>query len=355
MRGLILAGGHGTRLRPLTFTIAKQLLPIANKPILFHVIEDLKNAGITEIGIIVGHTEERVKSIKDAVGDGSGFGVKITYIFQDAPRGLAHAVLIAKDFLGSGPFVVYLGDNLIRGGIKKYADEFKAGDYDLGEFFVHYKNPEKYGVPVFDGEKLVGVIEKPKTKPDTDLVQSGVYFFRPNVFDVIKTLKPSQRNELEITDAMDKMIKGGYKVKYWVAENKWWKDTGTPEDILEANQLALGDIKKSITGYVENTVKIEGEVIVSEGTKIQGNTKIIGPAIIGKNCIISNSVIGPYVSIGDNCEVENSKLESSIFMKNSKINCSEKISQSIIGENARVSDKKGSSSLIIGDGCQVSI
>ena len=355
MKGLILAGGHGTRLRPLTFTLAKQLIPIANKPILFYVIEDLKNSGITDIGIVVGHTQERIKNIKDAVGDGSKFGVKITYIEQDAPRGLAHGVWISKDFLGLEPFVLYLGDNLIKGGIKKYAQEFESGDYDLGEFFVHYKNPEKYGVPVFEGTKLIGVIEKPKTKPDTDLVQSGIYFFRSQVFDIIKTLKPSGRNELEITDAIDKMIRGGYKVKYWIADNQWWKDTGTPEDILEANRFILDEIRTRVNGSISKEAKIKGEIVLGENSKIEAGAKIIGPVIIGKNCIIGpGSVIGPYVSIGDNSQI-NSKIESSIIMKNSVIDSGNLIKNSLIGENTRITKGKDFTALVIGDGCQVSL
>ena len=353
MKGLILAGGHGTRLRPLTFTLAKQLIPIANKPILFYVIEDLRNSGITDIGIIVGHTEERIRNIKDAVGDGSKFGVKITYIEQDAPKGLAHAVLIAKDFLGSDPFVVYLGDNLIKCGIKKYVEEFKASDYDLGEFFVKYKHPEKYGVPIFENGKLTGVIEKPKFKPDTDLVQSGIYFFRKAVFKIIETLKPSPRNELEITDAIDKMIKGGYKLKYWIAENQWWKDAGTPEDIIEANQFILEDIDTQIEGDINKTSEIKGKVIVEKGSVIESNTKIIGPVVIGKNCTIGpNAVIGPFVSIGDGCHIRKSKIESSIILRSSIIESNRIIKNSIVGESCKILENKHNQ-FVIGDGSQV--
>ena len=266
MKGLVLLGGKGTRLRPLSYTGQKQLLKIANKPMCVYAIENLKNAGIKEIGLVVGHTKERIENMKRNLGDGSKWGVKFTYIVQDAPRGLAHAVKISKDFLGDDPFVVYLGDNILQGGIKEFVKKFEKSDYDAQVLLTKHENPSRFGVAKFDkNNNLVALVEKPKNPP-SDYVILGIYFFRKSVFKVIKKLKLSKRNELEITDALDMLIKNkNTKVKAEIV-NGWWKDTGKPEDIIEANHLILSDIDTKIEGRIEANVKKIGK-IVNQGEK----------------------------------------------------------------------------------------
>ena len=359
IKGLILAAGHGTRLRPLTHTSAKQLIPVANKPMLFYAIEDLKNSGINDIGIIVGHTDERVKNIKDTVGDGSNWGVKITYIFQDAPRGIAHAISLAKDFIGNESFVTYLGDNLIKGGINSYVENFKASDCDAGILLAKHKTPEKFGVAIMNEGKLVGLVEKPKDPP-SDLVISGIYMFKPTVFDVISTLKPSWRNELEITEAADKMIKSGKHKVMVQTVTGWWKDTGRPEDILEANHLVLDEMKPFNKGNVEEGAVIRGKVSIDENTTIRKGSFIRGPVIIGKNCEIGpDAYIGPYTSIGDNSVIKSAEIESSVVVGESKIECKSRIVDSLIGKNVTIiSAEKNvpkACKLILGENSFVSI
>jgi glucose-1-phosphate thymidylyltransferase len=336
IKGLILSAGHGTRLRPLTHTSAKQLIPIANKPIIFYAIEDLKNAGINDIGIIVGHTEDRIKNIKETIGDGSKFGVSITYIEQDAPRGIAHAIGLAEKFIGNEPFVTYLGDNLLKGGITDYVIKFKNSDYDAGILLAKHKTPERFGVAVMNGDKIVGLIEKPKNPP-SNFVMTGVYLLKPTVFDVIKKLKLSWRNELEITETIDKMIKSN-KYKVMVQKvNGWWKDTGKPEDILEANQLVLSELKPFNKGKIEEGVTIRGKIAIDEGTVIKKGSFIRGPSIIGKNCIIGPNVyIGPYTSIGDNTIIKNGEIESSVIVGDTVIECNKRITDSLIGKNVNI-------------------
>lgn len=312
------------------------MIPIANKPIIFYAIEDLKNAGITDIGIIVGYTEERIKSIKETVGDGTNFGVKITYIEQDVPRGIAHAIGIAEKFIDKDSFIVYLGDNLLKGGIKSYVDDFKKSDYDAGILLAKHKNPERFGVAILDKDKLIGLVEKPK-EPPSNLVISGVYLFRQSVFDVIKKLKPSWRNELEITETVDKMLRSKkYKVMTRTV-NGWWKDTGKPEDILEANHLVLDELKSFNKGKIEDDVTIRGKVSIDEGTVIKKGCFIRGPTIIGKNCDIGPNVyIGPYTSIGDNTVIKNGEIESSVIVGDTIISCNKRIIDSLIGKNVTI-------------------
>jgi glucose-1-phosphate thymidylyltransferase len=362
MKGLILSGGHGTRLWPITHTQAKQLIPIANKPILFYAIEDLKEAGITNIGIIVGYTPERIKRIKDAVGDGSRWGVKITYIEQDAPRGIAHAIWTAKDYIGNEPFVVYLGDNILKGGIKDYVDEFKNSGCDFGILLAKHKTPEKFGVAIMKNGKLVGLIEKPKNPP-SDFVISGIYFLKPSTFDVIEDLlkgPPGARGEYQITDVADRMVKSKqYKVTTHIVKD-WWKDTGKAEDVLEANHLILDDLKPYNKGVIEKGATIRGKVCIDTGSIIKKGSFIRGPVIIGKNCIIGpNTYIGSYTSVGDNCEIKGGEIESSIILENCKIDFNKRIIDSLIGadsciisgENKLPSGYK----LIIGENSQLCI
>ncbi|MEM2915392.1 MAG: glucose-1-phosphate thymidylyltransferase, partial [Candidatus Bathyarchaeia archaeon] len=270
MKGLLLAGGHGTRLRPLTYTGNKHMLPVANKPILLYGLEQLRDAGITEIGIILGPIKE---GIEEAIGDGSKFGVKVTYINQPEPRGIAHAVGISEDFIGDGPFVVYLGDNLLKKGIKPFVKEFQRENWDellLLSKIEDLAKRKRFGVAHIKNNKIIRVIEKPE-KPEeisSDLVMIGVYMFRPKIFEAIKQLKPSWRNELEITDAIQKLIDWGCKVAPRVTQG-WWKDTGAPEDILEANRLVLDELKPEVKGKIENKSSIQGRVTVEENALIK--------------------------------------------------------------------------------------
>jgi glucose-1-phosphate thymidylyltransferase len=360
MKGLILSGGHGTRLRPLTYSLAKQLIPVANKPILFYAIEDLKDAGITDIGIIVGHSEEKIKSIKDAVGDGSRWGVKITYMKQDAPRGLAHAVMVAKDFLQDEPFVMYLGDNILMGGIKDYVADFRNNKYDGAILVKPVKNPSVFGVVEVKDDKIVSVTEKPQN-PKSNLAGLGIYMFTKPVFDAVKRLTPSWRNELEITDAIQTMINDGCNFKHYVVDKGWFKDTGRPEDILEANHLVLEKIEPYNHGRIEDETltSIVGRVAVGENTIIHKDTRIVGPVIIGNNCEIGpNSYIGPFTSIGDNCKIRNTEVEYSVILEGTIIETKKRIRNSLIGKNVRILSNGSltdACQLILGDSSFVSL
>jgi glucose-1-phosphate thymidylyltransferase len=339
MKGVILSGGHGTRLWPITHTQAKQLIPIANKPLLFYVIEDLVNAGIKDIGIIVGHDPKRIQDIKTTVGDGSRWNAKITYIDQDRPRGIAQAIWLSKEFVGGDSFVVYLGDNLIKGGIDKYVSKFEKSDEDFGILLAKHKTPEKFGVAILEGDKLVGLVEKPAVPP-SNWVISGIYMLRPSVFDVIeKQLNgpPGKRGEYQITDVADEMVKTPkYKVSAYMIED-WWKDTGEPKEILEANQLVLDELRPFNNGVVEEGVEVVGKVGIDEGTVVKAGSKLIGPCIIGKNCVIGpGAYIGPHTSVGDCCQIVGGELESSIVLENCTISCDKRIVDSLIGANSKI-------------------
>jgi glucose-1-phosphate thymidylyltransferase len=321
MKGLILSGGRGTRLRPLTYTSAKQLVPVANKPVLFYGIEALAEAGIREIGIVVGDTQAEIRA---AVGDGSAWGVSITYIEQDAPRGLAHAVLISEPFLGDEPFVMYLGDNLLNKGITTFVDEF--------------------------------VREKP-AEPKSDLALVGVYMFSAAVFDAVKSIRPSFRNELEITDAIQHMIDRGLEVRPHIVDG-WWKDTGKLEDMLEANRLILDRIERRVDGTVDAESRVEGKVIVEAGAVIE-NSVVRGPAVIGARAKIVNAYVGPFTSIMSDAEVRDSEIEHSIVLEGSRIsNLATRIEDSLIGKNVRIYRlpvKPSAYRFMLGDNSEVGI
>jgi len=356
MKGLILAGGHGTRLRPITHTSNKHLIPLANTPMLFYPIKTLKEAGITDIGIIVGHTPERIKEIKDAVGDGSKFGIKVSYIEQDAPRGLAHAVKVAKDFLMKNnpdqKFVVHLGDNILKGGISKYIQKFKNKDVDCVILLKDMPDPSRFGVAEVNNGKVIKLVEKPKTKI-SNLALVGIYMFNESVFDSIQKLKPSFRHEYEITEAIQGLIDARKTVEYFIVDSSWWKDPGDPEGILEANRLILDELKPFNKGVIEKGAKVTGKVGIEEGTVIRTGSSVIGPVIIGKNCIVGkNTQIGPYTSIGDNCIIENAEIESSILIGDSKIDCKQKIVDSLLGKNVTITSentRKRESKFVVGE------
>lgn len=329
MKGLILSGGKGTRLYPLTYTTAKQLIPVANKPILFRVIEAIRDAGITEIGIVVGDTADEIKR---AVGQGKRWGVEVTFIPQEAPLGLAHAVKISQDFLGDSRFVMFLGDNVIEGGISPLIAEFAGSDYNSQIVLTRIDQPEQYGVAELNDEgRVVRLIEKPKDPP-SDLALVGIYMFDHHVFDAVNGIKPSWRGELEITDAIQWLVDHEYLVHPYIHRG-WWIDTGRPGDMLEANSLVLEELTPVIEGYVDRTSEVDSRVTVEQGAEII-NSVVRGPAIIGENTRIVNAYVGPFTSVYHHCLVENAEISRSIVLEHSQIrNIDRRIEDSLIGRN----------------------
>ena len=314
MKGLILSGGKGTRLYPLTFTSAKQLIPVANKPVLFRVIEAIRDAGVTEIGIVVGDT---ASEIKQAVRRGNKWGVEITYIPQDAPLGLAHAVKISRDFLGDERFVMFLGDNVIQGGISPLLRQFAASDWNSQIVLTEVSQPERYGVAELNDQgQIIRLIEKPKVPP-SNLALVGIYMFDAHIFEAVNAIKPSWRWELEITDAIQWLVEKGYRVFPYIHRG-WWIDTGEPGEMLEANSRVLEEITPIIEGYVDRDSEVDHRVTIEKGAEVI-NSVIRGPAIIGENTRIVNSYIGPFTAIGAECRVQDSEIERSIVLEHSVI------------------------------------
>ena len=333
MKGIILHGGHGTRLRPLTHTGPKQLIPIANKPISQYVLEDLIEAGIKDVAIVLGDVYP--EKVKEYYGDGSNFGVNITYIYQSKPAGIAHAVGLCEDFVGDSPFVVYLGDNLLKGGIKGFVREFEDSNVDVMVLLSEVKNPERFGVAKFKNGRLVGLVEKPK-HPPSNYALTGIYFFKPVIFEMIKNLKPSWRGELEITEAIQMLLERGYKIKHAFVTG-WWKDTGTPEDILDANRLVLDELDAKVEGKVEEEGSIQGRVILEKNSVVKRGALIRGPAIIGENTVIGSGVyIGPYTSIGRNNQIRRGEIENSIIMDHCLIDIEDRIVDSLIAPYSKI-------------------
>lgn len=331
MKGLILSGGKGVRLRPITFTQAKQLVPIANKPVLFYGLEAITGAGITDIGIVVGETKEEIKK---AVGDGSRWGAKITYIEQPEPLGLAHAVLTSEDYLGKERFILYLGDNLLTGGVSYIVEQFEREQPHCQILLVRVEHPERFGVAELDGNRVIRLIEKPQ-KPPSDLALAGVYMFDHHIFEAARSIKPSKRNELEITDAIQYLIDKGYQVTHNIVKG-WWKDTGKLEDMLEANRTVLGTITQRLEGTIEGKCSIEGKVIIESGSVIKDSV-IRGPCIIGHGSLITHSYIGPYTSIQNNIKISNSEVENSIILDGSSIiDIKNRIEGSLIGKEVKI-------------------
>jgi len=331
MKGLILSGGKGTRLRPLTYTRAKQLVPVANKPVLFYGIEALVEAGIRSIGVVVGDTADEIRA---AVGDGSPWGIDVTYIEQDAPRGLAHAVLISQDFIKDDPFVVYLGDNLLNKSIRPFVQQFVKERPAAQILLAHVPDPQMFGVAELDGNRVIRLIEKP-AKPKSDLALVGVYMFGSEIFDSVQQIKPSFRNELEITDAIQHLIDKGFIVTPHIVDG-WWKDTGKLEDILEANRLILEMMESRIDGEIDSDSRIEGNVIIEKGAQIKQST-VRGPAIIGARTQIISGYVGPFTSIMNDVEITDSEIEHSIVMEHSIISeLGNRITDSLIGRNVRI-------------------
>jgi glucose-1-phosphate thymidylyltransferase len=353
MKGLILSGGKGTRLRPLTYTSAKQLVPVANKPVLFYAIESLAEAGIREIGIVVGDTQAEIRA---AVGDGSAWGVRITYIEQDAPRGLAHAVLISEDFLGGEPFVMYLGDNLLNKGITGFVEEFVREKPAAQILLARVADPQMFGVAELADGRVVRLVEKPQ-EPKSDLALVGVYMFAPVVFEAVKAIRPSFRNELEITDAIQYLIDRGLEVRPHIVDG-WWKDTGKLEDMLEANRLVLDRIERRVDGTVDAESRVEGKVIVEAGAVIE-HSVVRGPVIIGARARIVHAYVGPFTSIMNDAEIRDSEIEHSIVLESSTIsNLAARIEDSLIGKNVkiyRLPVKPSAYRFMLGDNSEVGI
>jgi glucose-1-phosphate thymidylyltransferase len=353
MKGLILSGGKGTRLRPLTYTSAKQLVPVANKPVLFYGIEALAAAGIREIGIVVGDT---AAEIRQAVGDGSTWGVHVTYIEQDAPRGLAHAVLISESFLGQDPFVMYLGDNLLNKGITPFVEEFQREKPAAQILLTPVPDPQMFGVAELQDGRVVRLVEKPK-QPKSNLALVGVYMFSPEIFSSVKRIRPSFRNELEITDAIQDLIDRGLTVRPHLVDG-WWKDTGKLEDMLEANRLILDTIDRRIEGAVDAESRVEGKVIVEAGAVIERSV-VRGPAIIGARARIVHAYVGPFTAIMNDVEVRDAEIEHSIVLEGSVLSdLANRVVDSLIGKNVRIYRmplKPSAYRFMLGDNSEVGI
>jgi glucose-1-phosphate thymidylyltransferase len=353
MKGLILSGGKGTRLRPLTYTSAKQLVPVANKPVLFYGIEALAAAGIRDIGIVVGDT---AAEIRQAVGDGSAWGVTVTYIEQDAPRGLAHAVLISEGFLGQDPFVMYLGDNLLNKGITPFVEEFQRERPAAQILLTPVPDPQMFGVAELQDGRVVRLVEKPK-QPRSNLALVGVYMFSPEIFSSVKRIRPSFRNELEITDAIQDLIDRGLTVRPHLVDG-WWKDTGKLEDMLEANRLILDTIDRRIEGAVDAESRVEGKVIVEAGAVIERSV-VRGPAIIGARARIVHAYVGPFTAIMNDVEIRDAEIEHSIVLEGSVLSdLASRVVDSLIGKNVkiyRVPVKPSAYRFMLGDNSEVGI
>ncbi|UCC76843.1 MAG: glucose-1-phosphate thymidylyltransferase [Anaerolineales bacterium] len=331
MKGLVLSGGKGTRLYPLTYTCAKQLVPVANKPVLFRVIEAIQEAGVTDIGIVVGDT---AKEIKEAVGDGSRWDLNLTYIQQDEPLGLAHAVKISQDFIGEERFVMFLGDNVIQGGISSLVRQFQDSGGNAQIVLTRVEHPQQYGVAVLKNGAVVRLVEKPRDPP-SDLALVGIYMFDHNVFEAVNNIRPSWRHELEITDAIQYLVDHGYVVQPYV-HTGWWIDTGAPGDMLDANRLVLDGLAPVVEGYVDRDSKLIGKVSLQKGAEVIGSV-IRGPAIIGEETRIVNSYVGPFTSIYHHVVMERSEIEHSIVLEHSRIvDIPQRIESSLIGRNVEI-------------------
>jgi glucose-1-phosphate thymidylyltransferase len=331
LKGLILSGGRGTRLRPITHTSAKQLVPVANRPVLFYGIDAMAEAGIEDVGIII--APETGDEIRAAVGDGERFGVRITYIVQDEPAGLAHAVLTAEAFLGADPFVMYLGDNLLQGGIGDLVAAFRANEPDALILLTPVPDPEHYGVAELDGDRVVKLAEKP-AEPRTNLALVGVYMFTGLVHDAARAIEPSARGELEITDAIQHLVDSGRRVEPHVVKG-WWKDTGRLEDMLEANRLVLDTIASRVEGELVDS-QCDGRVVIEPGARLERST-VRGPAVVGAGARLIDAYVGPYSAIGEDCVIERAEVEHSILLAGSSVrDLDGRMESSLLGRNVHI-------------------
>ncbi|HEX9501385.1 MAG TPA: glucose-1-phosphate thymidylyltransferase [Thermoanaerobaculia bacterium] len=355
MKGLILSGGKGTRMRPLTYTSAKQLIPVANKPVLVYGIEAIVAAGISDIAIIV--SPETGDEIRECIGDGSKFRANIIYIEQDAPRGLAHAVLTAEPFLRDSSFVMYLGDNLLQHGITPLVEEYRSLECNSEILLTKVPNPSQFGVAELSSDgRVVRLTEKP-AQPKSDLALVGVYMFDENIFDAAKAIKPSKRGELEITDAIQWLLDHNFIVHPHIVKG-WWKDTGKIEDMLEANRTVLDTFDRVVRGEILGSSSIEGKVVIEEGAQIIDSV-VRGPAIIGSGARVEHAYVGPYTSIGNRCALEHCEIENSIVLENSTIaHVNGRIEASLIGKNVKITRthrKPAAYRFMLGDNSEVGI
>jgi len=353
MKALVLAGGAGTRLRPITYTSAKQLIPVANKPVLFYGLEAIRDAGISDVGLVVGDT---ASAIQAAVGDGSPFGLDVTYISQEAPLGLAHAVLVAREFLGDEDFVMYLGDNFIVGGITGLVEEFRSTRPDAQIMLTHVPDPRQFGVAEMNSDgQVIGLEEKPE-RPKTDLALVGVYIFTPAMHQAVRHLKPSWRGELEITEAIQWLIDVGNPVKSTIISG-YWKDTGNVEDMLEVNRLVLESVEPAQHGTVDDASELIGRVVIGDGAYVAGS-RIVGPVVIGARTRVIGSYVGPFTSVAESCAIVNSEIEYSIVLRGASIDGVRRIEASLIGHDVEITPAPKvprAHRLVLGDHSKVQI
>lgn len=356
MKALITAGGHGTRLRPITFTLNKHLIPIANKPMIFYALEKIAAAGIKDVAININPSD---KELPKALGDGRRWKIRITYIEQKGgPLGLAHIIKNAKNFLKKDPFVFYLGDNILLGSLKKFIEKFKRKKLNCLLTLAKVPDPQRFGVPEINEKgEIVRVEEKPQ-KPKSEFAVAGIYIYDHHIIEAAENIKPSARGELEISDAHQYLLDHGYKVGFEEISS-WWKDTGKPSDLLEANQLVLSDVKRDIRGKVEKTSTVQGRVVIGKGSVINGRSFIRGPVVIGENCVIRDSFIGPFSSIGNGVEIEGGDVENSLIMDYVDIKTSKRVVDSLIGYNCSILDDGGTlpsgHKLIIGQNSSIEL
>jgi glucose-1-phosphate thymidylyltransferase len=353
LKGLVLSGGRGTRLRPLTYTAAKQLVPVGNRPILFHVLDNLEKAGVEEVGIVI--SPETGDAVRHAVGSGEMWGMRIEYILQSEPLGLAHAVKIARPFLGADSFVMYLGDNLIGTGIEAYREKFEESGAQASILLKEVENPQSFGIAEVDRAGcVVRLVEKPK-EPRSNLALVGIYFFTPAIHEAIAKISPSWRGELEITDAIQSLLEGGGKVLSDRIE-AWWLDTGKKDDLLTANTVVLDEwIGRKIEGEIDAQSHVTGRVCLGSGSRVVNST-VRGPAVIGENVWLENSFVGPFTSIGSGCRIVSSVLEHCVLLENAKIEQVDRLEDSLIGKGSTVIKDRNARQayrLMIGDDSEV--
>jgi glucose-1-phosphate thymidylyltransferase len=355
MKGLVLSGGRGTRLRPLTHTAAKQLVPVANRPILFYVLDNLAKASIENVGIII--SPETGNAIQEAIGDGARWGLKVEYILQDAPLGLAHAVKIAQPFLGTRSFVMYLGDNLIGSPISEYRERFEESGADAHILLKEVENPSSFGIAEVDGQgRLLRLVEKPE-EPKSNLALVGIYFFSPRIHAAIDSIRPSWRGELEITDAIQWILDHSGRVLSHQLKG-WWLDTGKKDDILTANTVVLDQwCQRRVLGRTDDKSQVTGRVNIGQGSSVASSV-IRGPVVIGDNVLIEDSFIGPFTSIGDGCQIRSSVIEHCVILPGAAVDHIDRLEDSLIGRTSRVMNGKShhrACRLLIGDDCVVEI
>jgi glucose-1-phosphate thymidylyltransferase len=351
MRALVLSGGEGSRLRPLTHTSAKQLIPVAGSPILFHALESIAAAGITQVGIVTGATGEEVRA---AVGDGSRWGIHVTFIPQEAPLGIAHAVMTAAEFVRGEPFLLFLGDNVLLPGVTRFVREFERTRPDAQILLTQVTEPEQFGVAVLEGDQVVRLVEKPAAFV-SDIALVGVYLFDDSILEACATLRPSGRGEYEITEAIQWLVDHGRVVRAEMVEG-WWKDTGKPEDLLEANRMMLSIRERSIEGTIDEATRVEGVVVVALGASVTGSV-LLGPVVVGADAVIVDSTVGPDVSIEPGCRVEASSVSDSILMEGCHVTGVRGLVGSILGRNVEVrhSPHPGAHRMIVGDQSHVEV